>query len=80
MSLPNLNFCNLFYWLRSNLGTFCKLISFGYISQIGKSVNRIISLGYISQICKNIPISFVLFPLDITIDMLVYGDNPQNQA
>ena len=35
------------------------------ISQIGKNSNCIISFGYISQIGKNIPISFVLFPLDI---------------
>ena len=52
-------------WPQSNLNTFWQLISFGYISQIGKNINCIISFGYISQIGKNIPISFVLFPLDI---------------
>ena len=45
------------------------------------NINCIISFGYISQIGKNIPISIALFPLvifyklaEFTIDMVVRGD------
>ena len=52
-------------WKSTILSKNWLMISFGYISQIGKNIHCIISFGYISQIGKNIPISFVLFSLDI---------------
>ena len=63
-----LNFFNLFYWLkwsRSNLHTFWQLISFRYISQIGKNINCIIIICIIS---------FRYISQEITIYMLLRGD------